>query len=95
LLLCGGRNRRGFLPEGLFQRVRSKGRGGGSLDRRPSAQVTNALCSIQFDRDAGRPSRVENEAKACLDEIALNMQRSSDTKPAIGGNAACGEIRAE
>jgi outer membrane protein OmpA-like peptidoglycan-associated protein len=55
--------------------------------------VTSALCSIQFDRDTRRPARVDNEAKACLDEIALNMQRSSDAKLAIVGNAASGEKR--
>jgi outer membrane protein OmpA-like peptidoglycan-associated protein len=38
-----------------------------------------------------RPSRVDNEAKACLDEIALNLQRNSDAKLAISGNAATGE----
>jgi len=56
--------------------------------------VTSALCSVQFDRDARRPARVDNEAKACLDEIALNLQRSTDAKLAIVGNAASGEKRA-
>jgi outer membrane protein OmpA-like peptidoglycan-associated protein len=36
---------------------------------------------------------VDNEAKACLDEIALNMQRNSDAKLAIVGNAQSGEKR--
>ena len=53
--------------------------------------VTSALCSIQFDRDVRRPSRVDNEAKACLDEVTLNLQRSSDAKLAVVGNAASGE----
>jgi outer membrane protein OmpA-like peptidoglycan-associated protein len=34
---------------------------------------------------------VDNEAKACLDEIATNLQRSSDATLAIVGNAAAGE----
>jgi outer membrane protein OmpA-like peptidoglycan-associated protein len=55
--------------------------------------VTSALCSVQFGRDVRRPSRVDNEAKACLDEIALNMQRNSDAKLAIVGNAQSGEKR--
>lgn len=38
---------------------------------------------------------MDNEAKACLDEIALNMQRNSDAKLAIVGNAASGEKRAK
>ena len=53
--------------------------------------VTSELCSIQFGRDPRRPSRVDNEAKACLDEIALNLQRSTDATIAIVGNAAGGE----
>jgi outer membrane protein OmpA-like peptidoglycan-associated protein len=34
---------------------------------------------------------VDNEAKACLDEISLNLQRDADAKLAIVGNAASGE----
>ena len=34
---------------------------------------------------------MDNEAKACLDDIALNMQRSSDAKLAVVGNAASTE----
>jgi hypothetical protein len=49
--------------------------------------TTSSLCSIGFKRDARRPSRVDNEAKACLDEIALDLQKSSDTKLALVGNA--------
>ncbi len=53
--------------------------------------MTSDLCSIHFDRDARRPSRVDNEAKACLDEIALNLQHNSDAKLAVVGNAATEE----
>jgi len=53
--------------------------------------MTSELCSIHFERDVARPSRVDNEAKACLDEIALNLQRNSDAKLAVAGNAASGE----
>ena len=52
------------------------------------APVTAALCSVQFSRDVKRPTRVDNEAKACLDDIALNMQRSSDAKIAVIGQTA-------
>lgn len=52
---------------------------------------TVSLCSISFDRDAKRPTRVDNEAKACLDDIALNLQQKSDAKLAITGNAASDE----
>jgi outer membrane protein OmpA-like peptidoglycan-associated protein len=57
----------------------------------PPAPTTSSLCSISFDRDAKRPARVDNEAKACLDDITLNLQRSSDAKLAVVGNTASGE----
>ena len=56
----------------------------------PAPQVSN-LCSINFDRDKRRPTRVDNEAKACLDDVSLNLQRSSDAKLAVVGNAASKE----
>jgi hypothetical protein len=55
----------------------------------PAAAVvpqSSSLCSISFERDAKRPARVDNEAKACLDDIALAMQRSTDAKLALVGN---------
>ena len=54
----------------------------------PALPTTSALCSITFDRDKKRPARVDNEAKACLDDIALNLQRNSDAKLALTGNSA-------
>jgi outer membrane protein OmpA-like peptidoglycan-associated protein len=53
--------------------------------------VTKNLCSINFDRDPRRPARVNNEAKACLDDIALNLQNASDAKVAVVGNSASSE----
>jgi outer membrane protein OmpA-like peptidoglycan-associated protein len=53
--------------------------------------MTSDLCAVHFDRDARRPVRVDNEGKACLDEVALNLQRNSDAKLAIVGNAATAE----
>jgi outer membrane protein OmpA-like peptidoglycan-associated protein len=57
----------------------------------PPAPTTSALCSVSFERDKRRPARVDNEGKACLDDISLNLQRSSDAKLAIVGNAASSE----
>ena len=57
----------------------------------PPAPSTSNLCSINFDRDKRRPTRVDNEAKACLDDISLNLQRTSDAKLAVVGNAASSE----
>jgi hypothetical protein len=53
--------------------------------------IVSELCSISFARDARRPARVDNEGKACLDGIALNLQQNSDAKLALIGNAASGE----
>ena len=47
---------------------------------------TSNLCSITFNNDKKRPTRVDNEAKACLDDIAANLKRSTDAKLAITGN---------
>jgi opacity protein-like surface antigen len=53
--------------------------------------TTSGLCSISFERDARRPSRVDNEAKACLDQIALTLQQSSDARLAMVGEAGSHE----
>jgi hypothetical protein len=49
--------------------------------------TTSNLCSVSFERDTKRPVRVDNEAKACLDDVALNLGRSSDAKIALVGNS--------
>jgi outer membrane protein OmpA-like peptidoglycan-associated protein len=59
----------------------------------PPKPTTQSLCSVNFDRDKRRPTRVDNEAKACLDDIALNLQRTPDAKLAVVGNAASTEKR--
>jgi opacity protein-like surface antigen len=53
--------------------------------------TTSGLCSLSFERDARRPSRVDNEAKACLDQVALTLQQSSDATLAIVGEAGSHE----
>lgn len=53
--------------------------------------AASQLCSIHFERDPKRPARVDNEAKACLDQIAMSLQQSPDATLAIIGNAASGE----
>jgi len=55
------------------------------------APVASSLCPVSFERDAKRPTRVDNEAKACLDDVALNLQRSTDAKLALVGNATAKE----
>jgi hypothetical protein len=48
-------------------------------------QVTN-MCTLSFERDRKRPVRVDNEAKACLDEIALRLEREPSGRLVIEGN---------
>ncbi len=55
---------------------------------KPIVVSTVALCSITFDRDTKRPARVDNEGKACLDDLALNLQRSTDATLDVVGNSA-------
>ncbi|WP_263409488.1 OmpA family protein [Terriglobus tenax] len=61
----------------------------------PPAPKTSSLCSVNFERDKKRPTRVDNEGKACLDDVALNLQRSSDAKVALAGSAASKEKKGE
>jgi hypothetical protein len=56
----------------------------------PAPQVRN-LCSISFDRDRKRPVRVDNEAKGCLDEVALTLNRESSAKLIIVGKHSADE----
>jgi outer membrane protein OmpA-like peptidoglycan-associated protein len=61
----------------------------------PPAPKTKTLCSISFDRDKKRPARVDNEAKACLDDVALNLQQSTDATAVVVGEAATDEKGAD
>ena len=61
----------------------------------PPAPHTQALCSITFDKDLKRPTRVDNEAKACLDEVALSLQKQSDAKAVVVGSADAKEKEAQ
>jgi hypothetical protein len=61
----------------------------------PTPVTTTSLCTIAFNRDEKRPTRVDNEAKACLDDIALSAQRDPQAKLAVIGNAAANEKMAE
>jgi hypothetical protein len=58
----------------------------------PLPQVSE-LCAVSFARDAHRPARVDNEGKACLDQVAQNLQSNADSKLALIGTAASGEKR--
>ena len=61
----------------------------------PPAPKTKTLCSITFGRDTKRPARVDNEAKACLDDVALNLQQQTDATAVLVGEAASDEKKAD
>jgi hypothetical protein len=52
------------------------------------APQTRDLCAVSFERDHKRPERVDNEAKGCLDTIALDMQREPTSHLVVVGNYA-------
>lgn len=51
----------------------------------PPPPHTQALCSISFSTDKRRPTRVDNEAKACLDQVALALQNQPNGKAVLVG----------
>jgi len=51
----------------------------------PPVPTTSKLCSISFERDRKRPVRVDNEAKGCLDDIALELNRNTDAVLVVVG----------
>jgi hypothetical protein len=57
----------------------------------PPPPHSQALCSISFSTDAKRPMRVDNEAKACLDQVALDLKQQSDAKLVIVGEESADE----
>jgi hypothetical protein len=61
----------------------------------PPTPKTQALCSISFSGDAKRPTRVDNEAKACLDQVALNLKQQPDAKVVIVADSNAKEKAAE
>jgi ribosomal protein S11 len=53
----------------------------------PPQPHTQALCSISFSNDKMRPTRVDNEAKACLDQVALDLKQQADAKAVVVGQS--------
>ena len=43
------------------------------------------LCRVSFERDTKRPTRVDNEGLACLDDIALTLEHQVDTSLVLVG----------
>lgn len=53
----------------------------------PPAPKTQTLCTVDFNRDTRRPTRVDNEAKACLDQVALDLKQQADAKAVLVGES--------
>lgn len=53
----------------------------------PPQPHAQALCSINFANDKRRPTRVDNEAKACLDQVALDLKQQADAKAVLIGES--------
>ena len=76
--------RRRHRPVRLQQRPPSRVRAPPPPPAAP-APPARKLCSVSFERDRKRPVRVDNEAKGCLDDIALELNRETDATLVIVG----------
>ena len=57
----------------------------------PPPPKTQTLCSLTFDKDKARPTRVDNEAKACLDQVALDLQNQTNATAVVVGESTAKE----
>jgi hypothetical protein len=57
----------------------------------PPPPKTQALCTMSFSTDKKRPMRVDNEAKACLDQVALDLKQQADAKAVVVGEQTTDE----
>jgi hypothetical protein len=57
----------------------------------PPQPHAQALCSIGFGNDKKRPTRVDNEAKACLDQVALDLKQKPDAKAVVVAESTADE----
>jgi hypothetical protein len=53
----------------------------------PPVPHSQALCSISFSLPHQPLARVDNEAKACLDQVAVDLQNQADAKVVIVGES--------
>jgi outer membrane protein OmpA-like peptidoglycan-associated protein/opacity protein-like surface antigen len=58
-----------------------------NVEAPPPPPQASKCGSIEFGRNKLRPARVDNEAKAILDDCALRLQRETDASGVIVGNA--------
>jgi hypothetical protein len=53
----------------------------------PPIQHATALCPIAFDKDRKHPARVDNEAKACLDQVTDALKNDPTATVVVVGEA--------
>jgi hypothetical protein len=57
----------------------------------PPLPHATALCSISFDKDLKRPTRVDNEAKACLDQVTDALKNDPTATVVVVGESTAKE----
>jgi hypothetical protein len=58
----------------------------------PPAPKAQPLCTVYFNRDMKRPARVDNEGRACLDDVALTMEHQPDARLVLVGEHSQSEV---
>ncbi len=58
----------------------------------PPVPTAQRLCTVLFNRDARRPARVDNEGRACLDDIALTLEHQPDARLVLVGEHGAAEM---
>jgi len=58
----------------------------------PPVVQRRPLCTIHFDRETNRPTRVDNEGSACLDEVALALNHDPTARLTLTGMHLPSEI---
>jgi len=61
----------------------------------PPPPKSQALCTLSFALDKKRPTRVDNVAKACLDQVALDLKQQADAKAVLVGEQTPDEAAKE
>jgi hypothetical protein len=57
----------------------------------PPIPHASALCPISFDKDKLRPTRVDNEAKACLDQVTDALKNDPNATVVVVGESTAAE----
>jgi len=61
----------------------------------PPPPKSQALCTLSFALDKKRPTRVDNVAKACLDQVAIDLKQQADAKAVLVGEQTPDEAAKE